>query len=310
MQQIPLGSSTLLSSRLAYGCWRIANSGNEALDVQTARAAIETAVEAGYTLFDLADIYCGGRSEIVFGHVLRQMPGLRERIIIATKCGIRLPDDPEAGAPYRYDLSAEHIIASCERSLQRLGIECIDLFQLHRPDWLMDAGEVAGAFERLRTAGKIREIGVSNFLPSQVTLLQEACRQPLLVNQVEISMLQLDAFRNGVLDQCQAQKITPLAWSPLAAGLLGEGAASLLPSQKVYRPEAAITALDRISLARGVSRTAVAIAWLLRHPAGIIPIIGSTQPERIRNAAAGAGIELSREEWYALLEAGLGTRLP
>ncbi len=310
MQHIPLGASSLLTSRLAYGCWRIAESGNESLDFQTARAAIGAAVEAGYTLFDLADIYCGGRSEIAFGKVLRDISGLRDRAIIATKCGIRLPDKPHPGDPYRYDLSASYIISCCEESLKRLGVETIDLFQLHRPDWLLDAAEVAAAFDKLHSSGKVREFGVSNFLTSQVTLLRQACARPLLVNQVEISLLQLDALRSGLLDQCQAQKITPLAWSPLGAGLLGEGAVSLLPAQKAYRPAAVVAVLDKISLARGVSRTAVALAWLLRHPAGIVPIIGSTQPERIRTAATATALELTREEWYLLLEAALGERLP
>jgi predicted oxidoreductase len=310
MQQIPLGSSSFQTSRLAYGCWRIATSGTEAVDLQTARTAIHTAVELGYTLFDLADIYCGGRSESAFGTILRETPGLRERIVIATKCGIRPEGQPTAGAPYRYDLSADYIVASCEQSLRRLGIETIDLFQLHRPDWLMNAAEVAEAFAQLQRSGKVREFGVSNFLPTQVDLLQQACARPLLVNQVEISLLQLQAFRNGTLDQCQAQKITPMAWSPLGGGLLGEGAASLLPSQRVYQPAAVVAELDRISLSRGVSRTAVALAWLLRHPAGIVPIIGSTQPGRIRAAATAVECELSREEWYGLLTIALGERLP
>jgi len=310
MQKIPLGKSSLVTSRLAYGCWRIANSGDDALDTRVARTAVETAVECGYTLFDLADIYCRGRSEIVFGQALRQLPGLRSQIIIATKCGIRFADEPSAGAPFRYDFSAEHIAASCEQSLRRLGIETIDVYQLHRPDWLMNAEEVATAFAKLKKEGKVREFGVSNFSPSQVSLLQQACDSALLVNQVEISLLQLSTFTDGTLDQCQAQKMTPLAWSPLGGGLLGEGAASLLPSQKSYRPVAVIAELDRISLDRGVTRTAVALAWLLLHPAGIVPIVGSTQPDRIRVSATAANVQLSREEWYRLLEAARGEQLP
>ncbi len=309
MQQIPLGQSPLLTSRIAYGCWRIANSGDEGIDNMTARQAITTAVECGYTLFDLADIYCNGRSETAFGHVLRQVTGLRERIVVATKCGIRFRDVPQ-GAPFRYDFSAEHIIASCEQSLRRLGIETIDLFQLHRPDWLMNAEEVAGAFEELQSAGKVRAFGVSNFTPSQFTLLQQACAGPLVVNQVEISLLQLSPFTDGTLDQCQAQGVTPLAWSPLGGGLLGEGAAHLLPSQQNYRPDAVVAELDRISLNRGITRTAAALGWLLRHPSKIVPIVGSTQPERIRTAAAAASVDLTREEWYSLLQASRGEPLP
>ncbi|HEY2341500.1 MAG TPA: aldo/keto reductase, partial [Chthoniobacteraceae bacterium] len=159
-------------------------------------------------------------------------------------------------------------------------------------------------------AGKVREFGVSNFRPSEVSLLQSSCKCSLIVNQVEISLLQLSRLRDGTLDQCQERRIVPLAWSPLGAGLLGEGAVSLLPSQKGYRPAVIVEELDKISLARGVSRTAVALAWLLAHPSGIIPIIGSTKPERIRVAATAAELQLTREEWYRLLEVALGERLP
>jgi predicted oxidoreductase len=230
-------------------------------------------------------------------------------MVIATKCGIRFAGQP-AAAPYRYDSSAAHIIASCEQSLQRMGVETIDLYQIHRPDWLMDAAEMARALEQLVRQGKVRAFGVSNFLPAQVELLQQACAEPLAVNQIEVSLMQLDAFENGVLDQCQARRMTPLAWSPLGGGMLGEGAVNVLPSQRDYRPAAVVAELDRIRPGHGASRTATALAWLLKHPAGIVPIIGSTQPERIRAAAAATGVELSREEWYRLLEAARGERLP
>ena len=136
---MPLGHSPLSTSRLAYGCWRIARTASPEADLATARRAVHAAVEAGYTLFDHADIYCDGRAEAVFGHVLRESPGLRERIVLATKCGIRFAGEPAPGAPYCYDFSAEYITRQCEQSLQRLGVECIDLYQLHRPDYLMDA---------------------------------------------------------------------------------------------------------------------------------------------------------------------------
>lgn len=309
MNYFPLGQSALRSSRLAYGCWRIAPSGDAATDRATARQAVHAAVEAGYTLFDHADIYCDGRAESVFGELLRESPGLRERIVLATKCGIRFAARPP-GAPYRYDFSADYITQQCEQSLRRLGVECIDLYQLHRPDWLMDADEVAGAFAKLERAGKVQEFGVSNFSPSQVTLLQQALPRPLAVNQVEISLAQLAALSDGTLDQCHAQKITPLAWSPLGAGLLGDGGKDLLPAQKAYRPEKIVEALDEIAKARGTTRVIVALAWLLRHPAGIVPLVGSTDPTRIRAAAAAADFELTREEWYRLFTVARGEPLP
>ncbi|MEI9894466.1 MAG: aldo/keto reductase [Chthoniobacter sp.] len=313
MKKVPLGDSKLQSSRLAYGCWRVARTGDIQQDLKTTREAVNAAIDAGFTLFDHADIYCHGRAESAFGEVLRENPKLRKKILIATKCGIRLAGEPP-GAPQRYDFTAEHIIRSCEQSLQRLHIEHIDLYQLHRPDYLMDVDEVALAFASLHKSGKVREFGVSNFRPSQVSLLQRAVQQKLeknlVSNQVEISLAQLAAFEDGTLDQCQAMNITPMAWSPLAGGLLSDGATELLPAQKGYKPAAILQAIDELATERGTSRTTIAIAWLLKHPTKIIPIVGSTSPDRIRAAAAGAEIELTREEWYRLLVAARGTPLP
>lgn len=308
MKTITLGHSTLQSSRLAYGCWRIA--GTEEQGRTIGRAAILAAVEAGYTLFDHADIYGQSRAEAAFGAVLRETPSLRRQMLIATKCGIRFAGEPTPDAPFRYDFSAEHIIRACEGSLRRLAVETIDLYQLHRPDWLMDPHQVVVAFEQLRRQGKAREFGVSNFRPSQVALLQKACPFPLVVNQVEISLARLAAFEDGTLDQCQAERITPLAWSPLAGGQLAEGAHRLLPWQEKYRREAAVAELDTQARGFDTTRSNVALAWLLKHPAGIIPIVGSTRPEKIREAIQAEQINLSREQWYRLLEAARGERLP
>lgn len=296
------------SSRLAYGCWRIAEDSKRPELV--GRAAVIAAYEAGYTLFDHADIYCDGRSEEVFGKVLKESAEIRRHVLIASKCGIRKPNDPNSGDPCRYDFSADYIVKSCEGSLKRLGVPTIDLYQLHRPDWLMDPAEVAEAFSKLFRQGKVRQFGVSNFRPSQVTALQRACSMKLIVNQVEISLAQLAAFTDGTLDQCLAERITPLAWSPLGAGLLADGARSLLPGQKGYKVGKVTKALDKIARARDVSRSVVALAWLLRHPAGIVPIVGSTNPKKIVEAARGADLQLTREEWYSLLTAALPEPLP
>jgi len=309
MERIAIGSSDLSTSRLAYGCWRIAPLENDKENLPLARRAVLAAVEAGYTLFDHADIYCRGRAEAVFGEILRENPGLREKVVVATKCGIRFADEP-AGAPARYDSSAEHIVRSCEGSLRRLGVECIDFYQIHRPDPLMDPEEVARAFDQLYAAGKVREFGVSNFRTDQVEMLQRACARPIQANQVEVSLLQLASFDDGVLSQCVAQRMTPLAWSPLGAGLLGDGGVDLLPGQRGYRPAAVAAVLDRIASAVGERRTTVALAWLLKHPARIVPILGSTDPERIRGAVAAASMELTREQWYELYVAGRGAPLP
>ncbi len=314
MQTIQLGVSSLNSSRLAYGCWRVAGSWDPAEVTPESRAAgvkaIQAAYEAGYTLFDNADIYCAGEAERIFGETLKQVSGMRERVVIATKCGIRPGGSPRSDSPGRYDFSAAHILSACEQSLQRLKIETIDLLMLHRPDYLADPQEIAGAFSQLKAAGKVRYFGVSNFRPSLVTALQVACPMPLIVHQVEISLAKLDAFTDGTLDQCLIEQITPMAWSPLAAGLLGVGASKLLPSQKTYRPEAFLPALDAVAKAHGATRTTVALAWLLKHPSKIQPIIGSIKPDRIREAAKADQLELTREEWYQLLIAARGEPMP
>ena len=309
-----IGVSPLTSSRLGYGCWRLAGTWNPAEATPQSRAAGHQAViaayESGYTLFDNADIYCRGEAEKILGHALREVSGMRERILIATKCGIRAAGDPQPGSPARYDFSAAHILQACERSLQRLGVETIDIYMLHRPDYLADPEEVANAFSQLKAAGKVRCFGVSNFRPTLLTALQVACPMPLVVHQVEISLAKLDAFTDGTLDQCIIENITPMAWSPLAGGLIGAGASRLLPAQESYRAETFLPAVDEIAKARGVNRVVVALSWLLKHPAKIMPIVGSINPTRIREASQASEMELTREEWYQLLLAARGQPLP
>ncbi len=307
MQSILLGSSSIRVTRLSYGCWRIAEKGEA--DYAAGREAVLAAVDAGYTFFDHADIYCSGHSEIAFGRVLKEVKGLREKLVIATKCGIRKPGEP-AGAPVRYDFSKDYILNCCDASLKRLGIETIDLYQLHRPDWLCDPFEVAHAFSKLRQSGKVREFGVSNFSPSQVSMLQAALPFPILSNQVEISLTQLSKFTDGTLDQCLERRMTPMAWSPLGAGLLADGARSLLPGQKKYDPTRVVAALDRMAKELNTNRTALALAWLLKHPSKIVPIVGSANPARIRSSVDCLNVNLSREQWYTLLEAARGEQLP
>ena len=314
MQTIQLGKSSLTGSRLAYGCWRIACAAEAAkVSPETeagGRKAVAAAFETGYTLFDLADIYCEGACEKIFGQALKEVSGMRKRVLIATKCGIRKKGDPNPDSPYRYDFSAEHIVRSCEQSLKRLGVETVDLYQLHRPDYLGDPEEVAGAFSKLKKSGKVREFGVSNFRPSQFAALQKACPMPLIANQVEINLLKLDCLFDGTLDQCLAEHVTPMAWSPLAGGRLADnGPIDLQAPDHAHRIHAR-EMLDLVARERGVTRSVAALAWLLKHPAQIVPIVGSTDPERIRDAINATEIELTREEWYRLMEAGHGQRLP
>ncbi|MEO7318049.1 MAG: aldo/keto reductase, partial [Chthoniobacteraceae bacterium] len=286
MQTVSLGGSPLTVSRLAYGCWRLTAEGVDG------PRAVRAAVEAGFTLFDHADIYGAGVCEEVFGGVMKESPEMRDRLRIASKCGIRLPHLGGAGEPYRYDSRADHIVASCEDSLRRLHVEKIDLYQIHRPDFLTHPQEVAHAFDALARAGKVQEFGVSNFQPGQVAALQRACPMRLRVNQVEFSILQRAPLRDGVLDQCLAENMTPLAWSPLGGGQLADGAGDLLRSQREYQPQRVLPLLDEIASRHSVSRSGIALAWLLKHPARVVPIIGTTNEARIADAVRAESIEL------------------
>ena len=304
MRTVTLGDSELRSSRLAYGCWRLSRG-----DASGARA-VRAAIEAGFKLFDNADIYGGGVCEEIFGEVMKESPELRTRLVIAGKCGIRLPHLGGAGEPYRYDSRREYIVESCEASLRRLRVDRIDLYQIHRPDFLADPAEIAAAFEKLARDGKVREFGVSNYRPTQLAALQRVCPMRLRVNQIEFSLLQRAPLHDGTLDQCLSEKMTPLAWSPLGGGQLADGAGDLLRSQREYQPERVIPLLDEIAARHGATRSGIALAWLCRHPSGVIPIVGTTNLARIAEAVRAESIELSREEWYALLTAAEPGPLP
>jgi predicted oxidoreductase len=314
MRTIELGKSGLRSSALAYGCWRLAGTWSPAEvtpDIEAAgRAAIHAAYEAGFTFFDNADIYTGGVCERILGQALKEAPGMRDRVIVATKGGICRPGEPNPNSPHRYDSSREHLVAACEASLRRLGLETIDLYMIHREDFLGDPEEVAEVFDALHQSGKVRCFGVSNFRPTFVAALLKYCRQPVVAHQLEISLARLAPFTDGSLDQCLAEHMTPLAWSPLAGGLMGDGATKLLPAQRAYKTDTLLPVLDEIAAGRGVSRTVIALAWLMKHPSGIVPIVGSAKPERIAEAAKAGELELNREEWYRLFVAARGEPLP
>lgn len=314
MKTQTLGRGALVSSRLAYGCMRVSGTWErERLtpDLEaTGRTAILAAYEAGYTHFDHADIYGNGLCEEIFGRVLRDVAGMRDRVLIASKCGIRWQGDPDPSAPHRWDFSRDHIVRSCDRSLGRLGTDRLDLYMLHRPDYLADPHEIAAAFDDLQRAGKVLAFGVSNFRPSMLSMLQHACPMPLVVNQVEIHLGRLACLEDGTLDQCLERDVTPVSWSPLAGGVLGAGAEPKPDDPSAPRLRNLLPAMDAIATRLGVSRTVLALAWLLRHPARIVPIVGSVRPERIRDAARADDLELSREDWYHLLVAARGEGLP
>jgi predicted oxidoreductase len=305
MQMTTLGRSDLESSRLVYGCMRIAGDGSQD-DLDRGKRALQAAVDAGYTQFDHADIYGNGRCERLFGEFLRDNPGVRERIIVTTKCGIRMAGDPADDSPARYDFSARHITTSVEGSLKRLGIERIDLLLLHRPDYLFRADEVAVTLEALKASGAVAHFGVSNFTPSQVELLQCAFGDSLLVNQVEINLHNVSALADGTLDQCQRLGMTPEAWCPIAGvAYPAWGNTFTADDERRIRAE-----LERQCGKYDVEDWVIALAWLLKHPAGISPIIGSTTPERIEAAKQALDVRYGREDWYRLLEARNGRPVP
>ncbi|NQE61364.1 aldo/keto reductase family oxidoreductase [Caulobacter sp. RHG1] len=289
-----LGQSALTASPLAWGMWRFKGE-----SVDDAQALVETALDTGLTLLDTADIYGVdtpqgfGSAEALLGQVLRQAPSLRARMVLASKGGIVL------GVPY--DSSAAYLTQACEASLRRLGVEHIDLYQVHRPDSLAHPAETADALTRLREAGKIGEVGVSNYAPSQVSALQAHLDFPLASIQPEFSALAIEPLSDGVLDQALQHGLGVLAWSPLAGGRLGGGD---------DRAQAVIAALDVVAETHGVSRAAAAYAWIIAHPARPIPIIGSQKVERIREAAQALTVRFTRAQWYAVLTASRGVALP
>lgn len=315
MRTMKLGSSPLEVSRIAFGCMRLSADRGEAL------RSIRAALDQGITMFDHADIYGRGQREETFAAIWKELPGLRKQVILQSKCGIR-PADVPAGAPGRYDFSREHILASVDGSLRRLQTDYLDVLLLHRPDPLVEPEEVAAAFDHLHRAGKVRFFGVSNHTAAQIQLLQTCLHQPLVANQVQLSVVHSQLLNDGVvfnrddlgvmsrsegtLEFCRMQQITIQAWGPLAGGRVS---GKVFPDADARTAET--TALVADMAARlGVSREAILVAWLLRHPARLQPVIGTANLERIAAACQADSVDLSREDWYRLFTAGRGGRVP
>lgn len=295
MKTIDIGKSGQIASAIGIGCMRISE-----LSVKETEALIDTALSVGINLFDHADLYSGGVCEELFGKVLEQSPSLREQMILQSKCGIRQG---------YYDLSKKYILTSVDEILGRLKTDYLDLFLLHRPDTLMEPEEIAEAFEQLSRSGKVRAFGVSNMNPAQIELLQAATGHRLLVNQLQFSLANSgmvdsgihanvpssrDSRDDSVLEYCRLKNITIQTWSPLQYGFF-EG--TFLGSDKYPDLNAKLNCLAE---KYGVEPAAVAIAWILRHPAGMQVLTGSKSCRRIVQMAAAAQINLTREEWYGL----------
>ena len=305
MKYIHTFSKDIPVSQVALGCMRISS-----MTAAECEAYISHALDCGINYFDHADIYGGGKCEEVFGAALALNPSLREKMIIQTKCGIR---------PGRYDFSKEHIIASAEKSLSKLGIEQLDVLLLHRPDLLMEPEEVAAAFDHLYTSGKVRAFGVSNHSALQIELLQKYVAQPITIIQMQLSITNAAMVASGanvnlankdrvnydgyLRDYCRLHGITIQPWSPLQHGFIS---GTFLGSTDYPELNAKLREMGE---KYGVSDTGFAIAWLMRLPEGMQPIVGSTNAQRIEEIAKAADITLSREDWYEIYRTA-GYKLP
>jgi aryl-alcohol dehydrogenase-like predicted oxidoreductase len=280
---------------LAFGCWRFVGS-----DVAKGRELIETALELDMNLIDTADIYGRGHggggfgeAEELLGKVLAEAPELRDRMVLATKGGIRM------GVPY--DSSPDYLTQACDDSLRRLGVDVIDLYQVHRPDLLAHPLDVAETLDGLVESGKVRAVGVSNHTPAQVRALTEYLEAPLVSAQPEYSAIHLDHLRDGVLDQAMELGLAVLAWSPLGGGRLATG--------EGVRPEL-IAVLDELAAREGVDRATIAIAFVLAHPSSPVAIVGTQQPDRLREATRALDVHLDRSDCYRIIEASEGVPHP
>lgn len=300
MKQITIGRGEVSGSQIALGCMRMSG-----LAVKDAASVVHAAMEAGVNYFDHADVYGGGTSEEVFAQAIGMSPTVRAGIVLQSKCGI---------GKGMYDFSRDHILSAVQGTLKRLRTEYLDVLLLHRPDTLMEPHEVAEAFAALHRSGQVRHFGVSNFNPMQIELLSRAVPYRLIIDQLQLSLTETGMIDSGInvnthfdgsvdrdgsiLEYCRLKEITIQAWSPLLHGWF-EG--PFLGSDKFPALNAAI---DSVAKAHGIPAVAVAIAWILRHPARIQPVVGTMNPGRLGDVCKASGVELTRKEWYDLYLAG------
>jgi predicted oxidoreductase len=298
---IPLSPAGPQVSRLALGLWRLTSwdlDGPGLLDL------IHLALDLGITTFDHADIYGDYRCETLFGHALALEPSLRQRLQLVTKCGIKLVSERgPAHAIKHYDTGRAHILASVDNSLRALCTDYLDLLLLHRPDPLLDVDEVAEAFYELRRSGRVLYFGVSNFTAWQFDLLSSRLDFALVTNQVELSVLSMEVLHDGTVDQCQRLRISPMAWSPLGGGRLFEA-----NDERAGRVRQALREVGEEL--GGASLDQVALAWILRHPANVVPVLGTGNTEHLRRGAASVDLSLSREQWFTIWTASAGREVP
>ncbi len=282
-------------SRIVYGMWRLGDDADTS--PEHVRNKIAACLDQGITTMDQADIYGGYEAEELLGAALTSE--LRAKVEIVTKCDIVAPVGRYSNARVKhYDTSRAHILGSVEHSLRLMKTDVIDLLLIHRPDPMMDQRETGAALDEVVASGKVRAVGVSNFKLHDWTLLQSAMKQPLVTNQIELSLGAHDAFTNGDVAFLQERDIPPMAWSPLGGGALMSSITGLTE------------VMDRVAAEQGVDRAAVAVAWLLAHPAGILPVMGTNTLDRIKGFSQALTVDMSRECWFELYTAALGHEVP
>ena len=283
---------------ITAGVWRAREWG---LDARGLAGWMQQALDLGIASFDHADIYGGYTVEAMFGEAFALAPGLRDRVQLITKCGIKLvsPQWPQHAAK-SYDSSRAHVLASVDASLKALRTDRIDLLLMHRPDLLMDPEELADTFRHLLAAGKVLGFGVSNHTPTQLAMLRK--RHPLVTNQIEFSPLQMRALADGTLEQCVDLGLRPMVWSPLGGGRLFDGGDA--QAARVW------SVLQELSWKHGVAVTSIAYAWIMRHPSRPIPVTGTGRVQALGEATAALKVRLSTEDWYRVWQASIGHELP
>ena len=299
-QKIKLMENGSELSRFSFGVWRL---NDWKMTQSELEIHFKSVYDLGITTFDHADIYGSYTCEERWGEAIGHDKNFRNKIQLVTKCGIKLvsPNRPDHKIKM-YDTSRQHIINSVERSLKNLKTDYLDLLLIHRPDPFMNADETAETLTELIDSGKIRAAGVSNFNPSQIDLLASRMKYPLVTNQVECSLLHLDPLYNGVFDHCQKMKYPAMIWSPLAGGKIFND-----PSERAQRVR---KALEDLSVRYQVGTDQIALAWLLAHPAHLLPVLGSGNFSRIESAVKSLSVKLSREDWFYLLKASTGNDVP
>ena len=290
-------TSDLSFSRIVYGMWRLGDDS----DTSTAhvQAKIEACLEQGITTMDQADIYGGYAAEEVLGNALKAAPALKDKIEIVTKCDIVAPMGRYSDATVKYyDTSRAHILASVDHSLRLMNVDKIDTLLVHRPDPMMDHHETGAALDEVVASGKVRSVGVSNFKLHDWTLLQSAMKTPLITNQIELSLAAHTGFTNGDVAYLQERDMPIMAWSPLGGGALMTGTGAIQD------------AMSTVGAAYGVDNSAVAVAWLLAHPAKIMPVMGTNNLNRIKSLSDALKVKMDRQTWFTLYTAALGQEVP